>query len=252
MRLAELTAYLDETLAAHVGADYGPNGLQVEGRQEVRRLVTGVSACQELFVRAAQAGADAVLVHHGLFWDFQAPVRLTGHLGQRVATLVRHDLSLLAYHLPLDRHPEFGNNVLAARGLGLESLVPFAEHAGVPVGFRGHFSPPISPQELTARCAGLFGQEPLACLHGPASVRTLGMVSGGAQRNLYTAIDARLDAFVTGEISEWVMNVAREESIHYLACGHHATERLGVRALGEHLAQRFGLTVEFLDVPNPV
>jgi len=252
MRLAELTAYLDTTLSAQAGSDYGPNGLQVEGRAEIRRLVTGVSACQELFERAALAGADAVLVHHGLFWDSQAPVRLIGHLGRRVAALIRHELSLLAYHLPLDRHAEFGNNVLAARGLGLEGLEPFAEHAGLNVGFRGRFLQPIAPAELAARCSRLFGQEPLAFLHGPSSVSTVGIVTGAAQRDLTTAISAKLDAFITGEVSEWVMNVAREESIHYLACGHHATERLGVRALGEHLARRFGLPVEFIDVPNPV
>jgi dinuclear metal center YbgI/SA1388 family protein len=248
---ADLLAYLDTYLDARRGADFGPNGLQVEGRAEIRKLVTGVSACRELFDRAAAAGADAVLVHHGLFWKGLSPVLVGSHY-QRVAALLRHDLSLFGYHLPLDRHPEVGNNALAARGLGLEDLAPFGEYEGLPVGFRGRFVAPVPIAELVARCTTLFAQAPLVFADGPPLVSTLAIISGGAQREFYQAIDAGLDAYVTGEASEWVMNVARESRVHYLACGHHATERLGVRALGEHLAARFGIEVEFIDVPNPV
>ncbi len=246
-----LVAYLEEYLQASAGRDYGPNGLQVEGRGRVRRLVTGVSACQLLFERAIELGADAILVHHGLFWEGD-PRPLTGVLGRRVATLMRAGLNLLAYHLPLDRHPEVGNNALAARALGLGDLEPFAFHDGLPVGFSGRFTQAISAGELVTRCQALFGQEPLAFTAGPAEVATVGIVSGGAQRDLHQAIRQQLDAFITGEVSEWVMNLAREAQVHYLACGHYATERLGVRALGEHLATRFDLEVEFVDVPNPV
>ncbi len=247
----ELVRYLDEYLEAGRGGDYGPNGLQVEGREVIHKLATGVSACEELFERAAAEGADAVLVHHGLFWR-GLPLTLVGMRYRRVASLVRSGLSLFAYHLPLDRHPELGNNALAARGLGLADLQPFAEAEGMPVGFSGRFPEPVAAAELVERCRRLFGQEPLVLGAGPDPVATLGIVSGGAQRELYAAIDAGLDAYLTGEASEWVTNVARECRVHYLACGHHATERLGVRALGEHVGQKFGIEVSFLDVPNPV
>jgi len=249
--LGDLVAYLDDLLDARSGRDYGPNGLQVAGRQEVRKMVTGVSACRELFVRAREAGADAVLVHHGLFWE-GLPRTLTGFQYERVAELVRSGMSLVAYHLPLDRHPELGNNALAARAFGLEDLAPFALHEGLPVGWKGRFPEPIPAAELLARCRRVYGQEPLAFAGGPNSVATLGIVSGGAQRELYDAIAEKLDAYLTGEVSEWVMNVAREAGIHYLAAGHYATERLGIRALGDHLRERFGIAAEFVDVPNPV
>jgi len=251
VRREALVAYLDSYLDAGAGTDYGPNGLQVEGRAEIRRLVTGVSACVELFERAAAVGADAVLVHHGIFWRFTSPV-LTGHQMRRVEVLLRSGMSLLGYHLPLDRHPEVGNNALAAHGLGLADLEPFAVHEGLAVGFRGRFPRAVPVADLLERCRALFAQEPLAFTSGPDPVSTLGVVSGGAQTELLQAIAAGLDAYLTGEASEWVMNVARENHIHYLACGHYATERLGVRALGERLAQEFQIEVEFIDVPNPV
>jgi|HubBroStandDraft_3_1064219.scaffolds.fasta_scaffold00548_10 dinuclear metal center YbgI/SA1388 family protein len=253
--LGELVSYLDALLDARAGRDYGPNGLQVEGRERIAKLVTGVSACEELFTRAAEAGADAVLVHHGIFWN-GLPLSLTGLRYRRVAALVRSGLSLIAYHLPLDRHPELGNNALAARAFGLTEIAPFGLHEGQTIGFQGRFAPPISAAELVARCRRVFAHEPLAFLAGPDPVASLGLVSGGAQSEFYQAIEAGLDAYLTGEATEWVMNVARESGVHYLAAGHYATERLGVRALGDHLARRFGpghgLEVEFIDVPNPV
>jgi dinuclear metal center YbgI/SA1388 family protein len=249
--LREIVAYLDSYLDAARGRDYGPNGLQVEGREEVRKVVTGVSACQELFVRAREAGADAVLVHHGLFWEGM-PRTLTGFQYRRVAELIRGEMSLLAYHLPLDRHAELGNNALACRAFGLEDLQPFGIHEGLPVGYKGRFPEPIAATELVARCRRIYGQEPQVFPGGPDPVASLGIISGGAQREVYQAIGDGLDAYITGEVSEWVMNVAREAGIHYLAAGHYATERLGIRALGEHLAERFGVEAEFIDVPNPI
>ena len=244
-----LVSHLDQYLDSR-GRDYGPNGLQVEGREEIGKVVTGVSACQELFARAREAGADAVLVHHGLFWEGM-PRTLTGFQYRRVAELIRGEMSLLAYHLPLDRHMEVGNNAVAGRQLGLRRLEPFGEHDGLPVGVKGLFPEPVSPEELVERCRRVYGQEPLAYLSGPEAISTLGVISGGGQREFYSAIGEGLDAYITGEVTEWVMNVARETRTHYLAAGHYATERLGVRALGEHLAERFGIEVEFIDVPNP-
>ncbi|HEX3554886.1 MAG TPA: Nif3-like dinuclear metal center hexameric protein [Thermoanaerobaculia bacterium] len=251
IRRHDLIAYLDQYLDASRGRDYGPNGLQVEGRDEIRKVVTGVSACHELFVRAREAGADAVLVHHGLFWDGM-PRTLTGFQFRRVSELIRGEMSLIAYHLPLDRHAELGNNVVAGRAFGLTDLTPFGLHEGLPVGFKGRFPEPIAAAELLHRCRRIYGQEPLAFLAGPDPLQSLGIISGGAQREFYDAIEDGLDAYITGEVSEWIMNVAREAGVHYLAAGHYATERLGIRALGEHLAERFGIEAEFIDVPNPV
>ncbi len=252
MEIQPLIDYCDQLLDAATGSDYGPNGLQIEGNRPVRKVVTGVSACLELFTAARQANADVVLVHHGLLWDSAAAEPITGFRYRRMASLIDSGMHLVAYHLPLDRHPELGNNALAARRLGLYSLEPFAEHRGAPVGFRGHYPEPISAAHLLAKCHEVFGREPLAFLHGPDPLTRVGIVSGAAQGDVYAALESGLDAFVTGEVSEWVMNVARDAGIHFLSCGHYATERLGVQALGEHLAQRFALEHEFIEIPNPV
>lgn len=246
----ELVTYLDELLEAG-GEDYCPNGLQVEGRARIRRLVTGVSACRELFAAARDLRADAVLVHHGIFWKGDSPV-LVGLQYRRVRELIRSELNLIAYHLPLDRHAGLGNNALAARAYGLLEVVPFSSAAGESVGFAGRFPEPVAVADLVAKTAEIFGQEPLLLGSGPDPVESLALVSGAAPRALHEAIAEGHDAFLTGEASEWVTNVAREAGVHYLAAGHYATERLGVRALGEHLAERFGIDVEFVDVPNPV
>lgn len=246
-----LVAYLDTLLEVPGSRDYGPNGLQVEGRSEVRRIVTGVSACEPLFSAARERAADAVLVHHGIFWD-SAPSTLVGFRYRRVRELILGEVNLLAYHLPLDRHAQLGNNALAARGLGLGQLAPFASHHGQDIGWRGRFATPLEVEELVARCRDLYHQEPLLLGAGPRHVASVGIVSGGAQKELHQAIAAGLDAYITGESSEWVLHTARESGIWYLGCGHHATERLGIRALGDHLAEHFALEHEFVDIPNPV
>lgn len=247
----ELLRHLDELLGARGGKDYCPNGLQIEGKPEIRKIVTGVSACLELHEAAAARGADAVLVHHGLFWHGQAPL-LVGLQFRRVAALLDHRINLLAYHLPLDRHLELGNNAVAARALGLGEIAPWGEYEGQSVGVRGRFPEPVSAVAFSDRCRRFYGQEPLIVGRGPDCIERVGIISGAAQRDLHRAIDAGLDAFVTGEISEWVPNVAKEAGIHYLACGHYATERCGIQALGDHLAVRFGVAVEFVDIANVV
>jgi dinuclear metal center YbgI/SA1388 family protein len=252
MQRHELVAYLDALLSSVGWPDFGPNGLQVEGASEIHHVVTGVSACEELFVRAAELEAQAVLVHHGLLWD-NAPTPITGFRQRRLRQLFAADLNLLAYHLPLDAHAELGNNALAARALGLTELTPFAQYKGRPIGWQGRFAPALPLATLVERCRHLFeDREPLVFAKGPDPVRSLGIVSGGAQGEVYQAISAGLDAYLTGEVSEWVMNVASENRITFLSCGHYATERLGIRALGEQLAAHCGLEVTFVDVPNPV
>ena len=193
------------------------------------------------------------MVHHGLLWDFLPTQPLVGFHGRRVKTLLSAELSLLAYHLPLDRHPELGNNALAARALGLVELLPFGEHHGSSVGFRGRFAAPIPFAELSARCAAVFERTPVhRRAGGPELVSTVGIVSGGAQKEFYQAISLGLDAYITGEVSEWVQNVAAESRTHYLSCGHYATERW-VFALSANIWPNTSASgLVFVDVPNPV
>jgi dinuclear metal center YbgI/SA1388 family protein len=250
--LAEIIAELDALLEPQAFGDWCPNGLQVEGAGEVTHVATGVSASVELFGAAIAAGAQLIVVHHGLLWDGDDP-RLIGPRRERLRMLLSADVSLAAYHLPLDAHPRIGNNALLAAGLGLVDAQPFAEHRGRAIGVRA--SAPgagVGADELLARVASLTGREPLAFAGGPEVVRTVGIVSGGAARDVHLAVEAGLDAFITGEPAEWARALAAEAGIHFIAAGHHATETFGPRALGEHLAERFG--VDWTDVPveNPV
>ena len=243
--LQELIGHLDALLHPAAFDDYGPNGLQVPGTASISTVVTGVSASVDLFERAAEEDADLVLVHHGLFWGATGPI--DAQLKRRLELLFEHDMALAAYHLPLDAHPEVGNNALLARAIGATDPEPF-----VGIGVRARL-PEIAPEELRARVReATGGREPLAFLAGPGTVSTIGIVSGGAAKHLDDAIAAGLDAFVTGEPREPAMNDAREAGIHFLAAGHYATETFGVRALGDRLAARFGIRHVFADVPNPI
>ncbi|HEV2769398.1 MAG TPA: Nif3-like dinuclear metal center hexameric protein [Solirubrobacteraceae bacterium] len=252
-RLDDLIDDLDALLRPGAFEDYGPNGVQVPGREEVATVVTGVSASRELFERALEHRADLVLVHHGIFWG-GAPLALDRAAAARLRLLLANDLTLAAYHLPLDGHPELGNNALLARALGAEASEPFAAHRGETIGVAARFpGGGLSPRELTARVTeACGGREPLAFLDGPPSVRVLGIVSGAGADYLPHAIAAGHDAFLTGEPAERVMTAAREAGVHFLAAGHYATETLGVRALGDRLAARFGVRHRFVDVPNPI
>jgi dinuclear metal center YbgI/SA1388 family protein len=214
--------------------------------------VTGVSANAELFARAREAGADLVLVHHGLFWA-GPPRPLDRAAKRRLQLLFDADLALAAYHLPLDGHLEVGNNALLARAIGGAEIEPFAARARATIGVRARFAGPgIAPAELVARVHEATGREPLAFTGGPDPVRTIGIVSGAGADHLEDAIAAGLDAFVTGEPAERSMARACEAEVHFLAAGHYATETFGVRALGERLAERFGIRHVFVDVANPV
>jgi dinuclear metal center YbgI/SA1388 family protein len=250
--LEEILAELDRLLDPDAFADHCPNGLQVQGRTEVRRVVTGVSASVELFERAVAHDADLVICHHGLFWDGDDP-RVIGRLHRRLGILLANDVGLAAYHLPLDGHPRIGNNALIAAGLGCIEPEPFAVHGGRAIGCRGRFPDNgITPDKLVRRVAELTGRPPLAFTVGPDPVRTIGIVSGAASGDLDEAIAAGLDAFLTGEPVERVMAQAVESGIHFLAAGHYATETFGVRALGGHLVDRFGVDHVFIDLPNPI
>lgn len=252
MELFQLVATLDELLEAEALSDYCPNGLQVEGRHEVRRIVTGVSASRALFVRAAQEDADMVLVHHGILWNGSEAQRLVGSHRERVRLLIENGISLVAYHLPLDRHPELGNAAQLALRLGLEDLEPFGDHGGLPVGVCGVFRQPVPAQELFEAVEEACGREPLIFPGTAAEVSSVGIVTGAAQRDYHQAVAAGLDAFITGEATEWVLHQAAEDGVHYVAAGHYATERFGVQALGRWLEEHHDLEVRFVDLPNPV
>jgi dinuclear metal center YbgI/SA1388 family protein len=247
----EIIAYLDDLLEIQAFTDYGPNGLQVPGATEVSLVVTGVSAQRELFEQAAAAGAELVLCHHGLFWDFHS--RAIGPaMKERLKILFGAGISLAGYHLPLDAHPEVGNNALICTALGLEVAEPFAEHKGRPIGLVGRSAEGIAFAELRDRCAGAFGQEPFVWECGPELVHSMAIVSGGAPGNFAEAIALGVDAFLTGETAEHVMADARENGVHFIAGGHYATERFGIRRLGELVAERFGVEHRFVEIPNPV
>ena len=251
-RLDEIVAWLEELLEPQAFADYCPNGLQVPGPDEVGQVVTGVSAGMEIFEQAAGSGADLVLVHHGLFWG-TGPEALDPVTFRRLALLIENRMALAAYHLPLDAHPEVGNNALLAEALGATSTAPFALHEGRSIGTVARFAEPIGRDELVERTtAAVGGREPLVFADGPEAVEQVGIVTGAGASYLPDAIAAGLDAFITGEPAERVMNEARESGITFVAAGHYATETFGVRRLGELLAERFGVGHRFIDVPNPI
>jgi dinuclear metal center YbgI/SA1388 family protein len=244
--LGELIRSLDELLDPGAFDDLGPNGLQVPGQGEVQRVVTGVTAQRELIERAVEERSQLVLVHHGLFWNF-APVGLTPRLAERLRPLFRHDVSLAAYHLPLDAHPEVGNNALLADALGADGHVAFAG-----IGRGATFAEPLPAAELFKRVAAATGRDPLVFDAGPEAVRRIAIVSGGGASRLDQAIAEGYDAFLTGEPRENVMADAREAGIHFIAAGHYATETFGVRRLGDWLADRFGVEHVWVDIPNPI
>ena len=252
MDLYTLVAELDDLLEAEGVADYCPNGLQVEGRQEIERIVTGVSASRALFEHAVNLEAHLVLVHHGILWNGPEPPRLVGSFRERVRLLLDNDLSLVAYHLPLDRHPVLGNAAQLARRLGLVDLEPFGDHGGLSVGVCGVFPEPVMIDELAAAVASACRREPQLFEGASHPVTSVGIVTGAAERSYHQAVADGLDAFITGEATEWVLHQAAEDGVHYLAAGHYATERFGIQALGRWLEEEHGLAVEFVDIPNPV
>ena len=251
-RLTSIITALDELLSPGDFQDLGPNGLQVPGPSEVERVVTGVSAQRALVERAVAEGAQLVLVHHGLFWDFM-PTGLTPVLAERLRPLFKHDIALASYHLPLDAHPEVGNNAILAERLGCERHEPFGTYRGVPIGRAGTFpGDGIPAADLFARVREITARVPTVFDGGPERVRRIGIVSGSGADMLSEAVALGLDAFLTGEPREHVMADAREAGIHFIAAGHYATETFGVRALGDWLAQRFGIEHVWVDIPNPV
>lgn len=247
----ELLSYTNTLLNSAAFQDYCPNGLQVEGRAQIRTLVSGVTASQALVDAAVAAGADALLVHHGYFWKGEDPC-ITGMKQRRLAALLAAEINLLAYHLPLDAHAELGNNAQLGALLGLSIEGWFGQAGGPAIACHTTLPEPLSGAALAQRIAAVLGREPHCISGGEHPIQRIGWCTGAAQGYIEAAAARGLDAFISGEISEPTVHVARECGIHYFAAGHHATERYGIRALGEHLAERFGLKHLHIDIDNPV
>jgi dinuclear metal center YbgI/SA1388 family protein len=248
-----LLSYFSQLLRPELFEDYAPNGLQIDGRPELKRLAFAVSATQDSLKKALAWGADGLVVHHGIFWKHQGARPVVGPWGERLKLAVRHDLNLFAYHLPLDAHPEVGNAATLARALGLSQLEPFAVTKRQPLGIKGVLPSPMTARALREELGKLLGhQVVLASPDEKREIRTMGIITGGANNEWVRAQEEGLDAFLTGEISEYNWHDAIEAGVHYFAGGHHATERPGIISLMEQVkSDHPGLEVTFLDSENP-
>lgn len=251
MRLKDLCDFCDDYL--HVGDfnDYCPNGLQVEASDEVSHIVAGVTASLDLIEAAIEQKADTLLVHHGYFWKGEAQP-ISGFKGRRIRALIKNNLNLIAFHLPLDAHPEVGNNAQLAKLMGWRIQGSFGSVGLHNIVFNGALTEPMTLDELSQTIATRLNTKPLSISAGDRPVRTIAWCTGAAQNYIEQAAERGIDAFISGEVSEHTFHFAREAGIHYIAAGHHATERYGVQALAAVIEQRFGLRQQFIDIPNPV
>lgn len=248
MKLSALNLYLKDILQPARFNDYCPNGLQVEGKSEIQRIVTGVTASQALIDAAVKRNADAILVHHGYFWRGEPP-EIVGIKKQRIQTLLQHDINLFAYHLPLDAHPQFGNNVMLGQQLGFDIEAWLDDKQMIA---KATLAQPLSIEQLSLHVAEKLGRVPQIIPSTRSLIKTVAWCTGAAQQYIDVAIAAEVDLFISGEISEQTVHAVRESNTAYMAAGHHATERYGIQALGVHLANQFGLSHEFVDIDNPV
>ncbi|MDO6783638.1 Nif3-like dinuclear metal center hexameric protein [Neptunomonas phycophila] len=249
--LTSLVNYCEELLNVKEFKDYSPNGLQVQGKETVQRIVTGVTASQALLDAAVQYSADLVLVHHGYFWRGESEC-ITGMKKRRLATLLGNDISLLGFHLPLDAHPEFGNNAMLAKKMGWQITRGLDAPLGRAIGMVGELPEPISGGRLAEQLAAVLERTPLHIQGIGHPIKKIAWCTGGAQGFIDKALAAGVDAYISGEVSEPTYHFAKEMGIDYFAAGHHATERYGVQALGEHLASKFGIEHRYIEIPNPV
>ena len=249
--LNKIVDYCNDLLNIDQFNDYCPNGLQVQGRPEVRRIVGGVTASRALIDAAVDAGADAILVHHGYFWKGE-DATLTGMKYERVKRLIEAGISLIGYHLPLDAHPRYGNNAQLAKSLGLTVDGGFARHGRVDIAQYGHLQQPLTATGFAQLLTDELGREPMQIVGHDREIAKIGWCTGAAQGYIDEAAALGLDAYISGEVSEHTWHAARELEVDYFAAGHHATERYGVMALGQHLTEHFALEFNFIDLENPV
>lgn len=246
----DLTLYLNSYLRIDEFNDICPNGLQVEGRSQINKIVTGVSASVELFDKAIKKNADAVITHHGIIWNFERPLYKGGYK-KRVKLLIENNINLYGFHLPLDAHEEIGNNAVIARLLGLKNIEAFGEHNGQKIGFRGEINA-INSDNFLNLVKSEINSDAIIFPYGPDIINKVGIISGAAQKDVKQAVLQDLDLYITGEVSEHTLHYVKEEGIHFIAAGHHATERFGIGALGNHISNKFDVDVEYIEVPNPI
>ena len=252
VQLTQLVTYCNDLLSIDEFSDYCPNGLQVEGKANINRLVTGVTASQDFIDRAIEQGADALLVHHGYFWKGE-DASIVGLKKQRIARLMQHDISLLAYHLPLDAHVDYGNNATLGKRLGVQVKGVVDKGRAKGLLWYGELERAMTASEFSEQIAAELQRQPIHLSSSSQQpIRTLAWCTGGAQAYIEEAAALGVDAYISGEMSEQTFHLARELDVHYFSAGHHATESYGVQALGHHLADHFGLECEFIDVFNPV
>ncbi len=250
MQKKQLLQFLDTLLKPEEFKDYCPNGLQVEGTENIKTIVSGVSACQALIDKAIELKADAILVHHGFFWKGESPV-LTGMKARRIKHLMQNNINLIAYHLPLDCHKQFGNNIQLAKLLNFKDLKSFSVDGQQDLLWTGKVEKNFSPEAFNELISQKLKRKPLIEWTN-TNIKNIAWCTGAAQDFIFQAIDLGCDTFITGEVSERTIHIARENQINFVAAGHHATERYGVKALGTHLAETFSLAHFFIDIDNPV
>ncbi|MEM5508387.1 Nif3-like dinuclear metal center hexameric protein [Pseudoalteromonas sp. AS71] len=250
MQRREFNQLLNDILKPHLIKDFCPNGLQVEGKNEIKKIVMGVTASQALIEAAIEQQADAILVHHGFFWKGESQP-ITGMKKRRIGALLANDINLFGYHLPLDIHPAVGNNAQLAKLLDIE-IETGLEPTSNSVAMKGRLKTPLSGEDFADKIAKVLNRTPLTSLVRSAKIETIALCTGGGQGYIDLAAEQGIDAYLTGEASEQTIHSSREQNIDFFAAGHHATERYGVKALGELLAQEHGFDVTFIDIDNPV
>jgi dinuclear metal center YbgI/SA1388 family protein len=250
MKRDTLSNYLIELLKPDEVSDSCPNGLQLEGTDKINKVITAVSASVELFKRAIIERADTIIVHHGIIWNFERPLYL-GAYRERIYFLLKNNLNLYAFHLPLDIHPRLGNNIKLAKLLGVKNCQPFGKHKGHYLGIQGDIAQ-IKKEQFFTKIENLLQRKPLIFPYGPEKIKSVAIITGGAQKYVKEAVVKNIDAYITGEVSEYIMHYTKEEKIHFISGGHYATEKFGIIALGEHLAKTFKIEVKFIDISNPV
>lgn len=249
---AELSTYLSELFRLREYEDYGPNGLQIEGKAEIKKMAFAVSATADTVAKAVEHQVCALIVHHGLFWKFHGPRPITGTFAKRVTPLIKNEVNLYGLHLPLDGHPILGNAASLAKLIGLSELEDFGQRAGLPTGIKGKFLIPLKALELKEKLAGILNHPVMhSSPNDDDQIYSMGIITGGANSEWKLAHKDGLDSYLTGEMSEHDWNEAKEAGVHMFAGGHHATERFGIMALKEHLASRFQVETLFFDSENP-
>lgn len=250
-KLSDIIQWCDQTLKAQEFKDYAPNGLQIEGKAEVNKILCAVTASQDAIDAAIAQGADLLLVHHGYFWKGEA-YPITGMRGKRIKSLIQHDISLVGYHLPLDSHPTLGNNAAIADLLELENIQALDPSERHPIGNIGYLKTPMPPESFKALLTQRLGFNTIHLAADKTSIQKIGFCTGGAQDFIHKAASQKCDAYISGEVSERTFYEAQELDVHYYACGHHATERYGVQRLAQALSAEFGIETVYFELNNPI